>query len=143
MNQIIERFKSQVGKEITESPSPVGRWLGGILREIEEGKVVADITIRPEMTNPIGMVHGGTLALISDEMIGVAVASLNLQTFFVSINLNTEFLFGAKNGETIRAVSEIIRKGKTVINAECKIYNLSGKLLSKSTSNLVATSIEK
>lgn len=143
MNQVLESLKKSIGREITESPSPVGKWLGGVLIDIEEGRATVDFTVRPEMTNPMGMVHGGTLALIADEMIGIAVATLNNSNYFVSINLSNEFLYGAKKGETIRASSEIIRNGKNVINAECKIYNLSGKLLSKSSSNLVVTNIEK
>jgi len=143
MNQIIERFKAQIDKEITQSQSPVGMWLGGVLREIEEGKVTIDLVVKSEMTNPAGMLHGGASALIADEMIGITVATLNLPMFFVSVNLSTEFLYGAKKGDTVRAKAEIIRKGKTIINAECKIYNLEGKLLAKASSNLVASGIEK
>lgn len=143
MNQILEQFKSNIDKEIVKSPSPVGTWLGGVLRNIEEGKCTVDITVKPEMTNPMGMIHGGSIALICDEMIGIVVASLNMPYFFVSINLHTEFLYGAKKGETIRATAEIIRKGKNVINAESKIYNLDGKLLAKASSSLVSSNIQK
>ena len=48
MNKIVEFFKTQVGKEVTESPSPVGRWLKATLIEVDEGKLVADIVVREE-----------------------------------------------------------------------------------------------
>jgi acyl-coenzyme A thioesterase PaaI-like protein len=52
-----------------------------------------------------------------------------------------DFLFGAKAGEKVTAVSEIYRVGKKIANIEAKLYNEEGKLLAKSTSNLAATSI--
>ena len=140
MNKTIEHFRKQLGKIVTETPSPVGIWLKGKLIDIELGSLTADIEIRPEMTNPAGMLHGGSAALICDELIGAAVASLEKPVPFVSANLHTEFLRPAKKGDIIRAKSEIIRNGRNMINAECKIYNQKGKLLVKAQSNLVAVS---
>ena len=137
MNKTVEFFKKQIGKPIKETPSPVGLWLGGTLTDIEEGSLTADIKIRTEMTNPEGMLHGGTAALICDEMIGAAVASLEKGNFFVSINLHTEFLRPAKKGDTIRAKSQVIKNGKNVINAECKIFNSQNKIVAKAQSNLI------
>lgn len=138
MNKTIEHFKQQIGQTITQTPSPVGLWLKGKLVDIELGSLTADIVIREEMTNPAGMMHGGAAALICDEMIGAAVASLEKTVPFVSVNLNTEFLRPVRKGDTVRAKSEIVRNGKTVINAECKIYNQQAKLVAKAQSNLVA-----
>ena len=135
MNKIVDFFKGQIGKTITNSPSAAGNWLQGKLIEVEEGRIVAEYTVREEMTNPAGMLHGGIIALISDELIGATIATLDLQNFFVSINLHTEFLYGAKKGETITASTEIIRKGKNIINSECKIYNKEGKLIAKASAN--------
>lgn len=138
MNKTIEFFKRQLGKTITESPSPVGRWLKGTLVDIVPGSLTAEIEVREEMTNPGGMLHGGSAALICDELIGAAVASLEKPLPFVSVNLHTEFLRPAMKGDIVRAKSEVIRNGKTVINAECKIYSQQGKLLVKAQSTLTA-----
>jgi uncharacterized protein (TIGR00369 family) len=138
MNKTIEYFKQQIGQTITQTPSPVGLWLKGKLIDIELGSLTADIVVREEMTNPAGMLHGGSAALICDELMGAAVASLEKPNPFVSVNLHTEFLRPIRKGDTIRAKSEIIRNGKNVINAECKIYTAQGKLAVKSQSNLTA-----
>lgn len=139
MNKIVEFFKAQVGKEISESPSPVGRWLKGTLIEVEEGKLTADITVREEMTNPIGTLHGGMIAAIADEMIGATIATLDLPNVYVSVNLNTDFLHPAKLGEVVRAKAEVVRKGKNIIHTECTIFNSKNKLVAKSSSNNIKT----
>lgn len=137
MNQTVEFFRSQIGKVIEHTPSAVGMWLKPVLRDVSEGGLTAEIVVREEMTNPMKMLHGGMIALISDETIGAAIATLELPDFFPSVNLHTDFLYGAKLGETITAKAEIIRKGKTIINTECRIYNSDNKLIAKSTSNSI------
>lgn len=142
-NPVVEQMLSQIGQSMHKSPSAVGRWLNGTLLSVEEGKVRVEFVVRPEMTNPMNILHGGTSAMIMDETIGVAVHSLNNEHFFTSINLAVDFLAPAQEGERIIAVAEIIRLGKTVINAECRILSESGKIIAKGMSNLVRTRLEK
>ena len=139
MNKVVAFFKSQIGKEIVESPSPVGMWLRPVLINVEEGSITADIKIRDEMSNPAGTVHGGIYALIADEIIGATIATLDLPVFFASVNLNTDFIYPVKKGEIVTAKTEIIRKGKNIIHTECKIYNSEKKLVAKACSNNIKT----
>ncbi|MCD4791959.1 MAG: PaaI family thioesterase [Bacteroidales bacterium] len=140
MNKTVEFFRNQIGKEITQTPSPVGMWLKPVLREVSEGSVTANITVREEMTNPAGMLHGGIITLIADEIIGATIATLELPDFFPSVNLYTDFLYPVKKGETVTARTIIIRKGKNIINTECKIYNSENKLIAKANSNNIKVS---
>ena len=143
MNKVIAFLEKQKGQIITESPSPVGVWLQGKLIHVEEAKLIVEFVVRKEMTNPMGMLHGGMIALIADELIGATVATLDLGRFYVSINLNTDFLYGAKLNQTITAETEIIRQGKNMINAECKIYNSDKKIIAKASSNLSISNLKK
>ncbi len=141
MKTPLDFFKSQIGKHIENGPSPAGNWLKGVLKEAEEGKLVVDFLIREEMSNPAGMLHGGIISLIADEMIGMTIATLNLKNYYVSINLNVDFLFGIRKGETVRAVSKIIRKGENIVNTECQLFDLNNKLLAKVSSNSILSKI--
>lgn len=135
MNKTLAFFKEQIGKELIHSPSPVGIWLKPVLKDIEEGTLKAEFIVRKEMTNPAGTLHGGIITLIADEMIGATIATLELPTLYVSVNLYTDFLNIAKLGETVTAETKIIRKGKNIINTECMLYNSKGILIAKSYSN--------
>ncbi len=135
MNKTVEFLKAQIGKENIESPSPVGMWLKPVLLLAEEGHLKAEITVRAEMTNPAGTLHGGMIALISDEMIGATVSSLDFPEFFPSINLYIDFLNSVKAGAKITAEAFVIRKGKSIINTECRIYNEDNTLIAKAQSN--------
>lgn len=142
-NPIVESLQAKIGQKVKDSPSPVSKWLRGTLVSVEEGKLRVEFKIRKEMTNPMGILHGGAATLIMDDMIGATVYTLNRDHFFTSTNISVDFLNPAKKGERIIAVAEIIRAGKTIINAECRLFSEQGLLIAKSMSNLVRTHIEK
>lgn len=140
---MIEQFKQMIGQEAKNvSPSPYGRWLNGKLLEAEEGKLKVSFKVREEFTNPAGIVHGGVLAGIIDEVLGMTTFTLGRDGFFVAVNLNVDFLRAAKAGEEIIVNSEVVRAGKSIAHVECQIVNSEGKLLAKATSNLLKTVIK-
>ena len=138
---MLEAFKQLIGQHAeSNSPSPLGRWLNGKLIEAEIGKLTVEFLIRDEMTNPAGIMHGGIAAAIMDEVIGMTTFTLGEKAFFAAANINVDFLRPGKKGEYVRAVSEVVRSGKTMAHVECRIYNEENKLISKASSNMVKTS---
>jgi len=143
MNKIIEFFKANIGKNAADiSPSPLGRWLNGKLIAAEEGSVEVEFVVREEMTNPAKILHGGTIASMLDDVMGMTVFMLGRESFYTTVNLNVDYLLPAKVGDTILAKSKIIRAGKTVINIECAIYNIDKKIVAKCSSNMVVTGVK-
>jgi acyl-coenzyme A thioesterase 13 len=138
-NKVVAYLKSYLNKPMLESPSAVGAWLQGVLKEVEEGQVTIEYTIRRDMTNSANTLHGGMASAIIDDAIGVAVFSLGLGVFYTSINLAVDFLSSADTGEVITVKAAIVRKGSRVINAECSIRGAVGNLVARATSNLIST----
>ncbi len=144
MNQALAYLQSRIGLSFGEAhPSPVGRWLNGTVRAVESGEFVADFVVRPDMVNPVGILHGGIMATIMDEAIGIAIYTLDDTNFFASINLAVDFLRSAKLGEVITAHARVVRRGRRIVNAECQVHNASGELLAKGSCNCVMTEMSK
>ena len=138
-NPRIEFLKSQIGKPVDSLRSPLGNWLNGDLVSVDENEIVASFVVRKEMTNTLGILHGGAAAAIIDDIIGAAVFGLNKENIYVTVSLTIDFLDNAKEGETIFAKTKVMRSGKTLINVECHLLNTDQKILAKGTSNLVVT----
>ncbi len=141
-NPIIEYLKSEINKPITKSISPSSLWLKGTLLEVEKGYCSISYKIRKEMTNPVGTIQGGVMAALIDDTMGLAFYTLFQQQMFTTTNLNVNFLFGAKEGETVVVKAQVVRIGKKIANIECKVYNEKNDIITTSTSNLVVTSIK-
>jgi acyl-coenzyme A thioesterase 13 len=130
------------GKLVEDSRSPAGNWMRFTLEQIEKGKATISMEVREEMTNPYGNIHGGMMALVMDEAIGWAVVSLDTDNNYTSLNLNVDFLYAIKQGDRLKATSEIIRAGKKIIHVECRVYDMQERLLGKASSNLIATGMK-
>ena len=140
-NQVLEFFKSNIGKSAEEAgtPSPYGRWLNGTLIAAEEGELTIEVVVRKDMCNPGGILHGGVATGMMDDLIGMTTFSMGTQAFYATINLSVDFLFAAKPDEKLTVKSKIVRMGKKIAHAEGEIRNEAGQIVAKCTTNLVAT----
>ncbi len=141
-NPVLQFFQSQIGKPFDHSQLSLSNWLGGTILEVEEGTMKLSFQVRKDMTNPVGILHGGAASAIIDDVIGMTVYALGKEFVYVTVSLSIDFLDNAKEGETIYAKTKVIRNGRTLVNAECQLINEAGKILAKGTSNLVATTIK-
>jgi len=141
--KVLEYIKeTYLGKEVTDSRSPAGNWLQFTLEHVEKGRAVLNMLVREEMTNPYGHIHGGMMSLVIDEAIGWGVVSMDTELHYTSLTLNVDFLFAIKAGERLRAESKVLRVGKKIINVECHVYDLTGRILARANSNLIVTGME-
>ena len=125
-----------VGRQIPAQLSPVGGWLGGTLLRLVEGEVAASYTVRAEMTNPSGILHGGIMATMLDELMGFTVFVLDDESFYATINLSIDFLASARIGEEVIGATRVIRRGRRVVNVEGTLSRPDGTLIARATSNL-------
>ncbi len=137
-NPKLSWLKAHIGKSTKNSPSPFAHWLDGILEEVEFGQLSIRFTVRSDMTNPHGMLHGGVISGMLDDVIGTTVATLDKEQPFVSINLSVDFVQGARVSDEVIAKAKVIRNGRTAVYVQAELFNQSAKLLAVATSNLVA-----
>ncbi|WP_290791542.1 PaaI family thioesterase [Flavihumibacter sp. UBA7668] len=144
LNQPLLKLQEYIGQPAPKGISPVFNWLAPQLTHAEAGHVRFDYTISKEWLNPMQTLHGGVMATIMDDAIGVAVFSLGLPTYFTTINLSVDYFVPANPGEKVSAKAEVIKAGRQVIHAICEVrHSGTGKLLARATSNLMKTSKEK
>lgn len=138
MNKTLAMFESLVGQDSSQSISPLMRWLNPTLLSAKEGKLEFSYVIREEMTNPIGILHGGTTAAIIDDAVGATVFSLGKPNIYTTVNLAVDYFASAKVGDTIIAIASITKNGNQIINTNCEIWNADRtRMIAKGHSNLI------
>lgn len=135
-------FRSQIGQQMTQNPSGLGRWLNGKLIDIQTHSMAVEFIVREDMTNPMMTLHGGAAASIMDDIVGMLVFTLGREYAYTSVNLNCDFLNAARVGDVLTARAEIIRAGKNVIHCEARITNADQKIIAKCSTNLIQTSMK-
>lgn len=132
-----------IGKEVSGSPSPFMNWLKPVILKVEEGSLEFQYTIRNEMTNPFGTLHGGVTAAIIDDAMGATLIAYGEPVFHVTINLSVDYFLPAKEGDIIIAETQVVKKGRQIVNIHCNVWNENKtKLIAKGYSNLIKTEIK-
>jgi uncharacterized protein (TIGR00369 family) len=99
------------------------RFLGAI----DETHVAAEMPVTDEMTNPLGIPHGGSIATLVDFTAGMACALFFPYPCSTS-DLQLRYLAPAR-GTLIRAEATILRSGKRLVVVEVRVLDEDGTLL--------------
>ena len=83
--------------------------------EIEHGRVVLRLDVRPDFLAPNGFIHGGTVVTLADTCCGFgSLASLpEGATGFTTVELKTNFLRTAGAGAALRCEATLAHGGRT------------------------------
>lgn len=139
LNPRLDFFRAMIGRDMRDSISPLGRWLNVTLQQVEEGRLVANLVVREDLTNPAGVLHGGAACALLDDLIGAMVFTLNREQLYVSVNMNVDFLHAARLGDQLTVTAEAIRMGKNIVHCEGRIVADTGKIIAKCSTNLIQT----
>ncbi len=83
-------------------------YLGIRTTEVGPGTMTAELDIRPELLNPFGSAHGGTLAALADHVLGAVLYPLIPRgAWAATTELKLNFLAPVSDG-VLRARSEVI-----------------------------------
>ena len=99
--------------------------------EIDPELTVAELEVKPELTQPVGVLHGGVLTTLADTACAVsALANLPDPTLHVlTTELKINFLSNIGQGK-VRAEARPVQVGRRLMVIECRIFSDTGKLLS-------------
>jgi uncharacterized protein (TIGR00369 family) len=117
---------------------PVGILLGTeyVSYDIASGTVHMRFTAAPSFVNPAGMVHGGMLAAMMDELLAVTMtATMREGQFNVTLDLGTRFLKAAQTG-VIEGHGKVVKRGRSVGFAEGELRNAAGDVLARGNATM-------
>ena len=105
------------------APPPIATLLGGTIEkvDVQAGRLRARYEASATFLNPAGMVQGGMLsAMLDDLSAGLVDASLMAGEGVVTLNLNVSFLRPAVVG-TITGEARFIRRGRSVCHVSATL----------------------
>jgi len=129
------------GTGIKLDANPVFASLGAILEEAGEGEIVVSFMAGPETTQGNGVVGGGTLALMLDNAMAIAVMSaLGPGRVPTTVSLTANMLKPGLPGR-LMVRARVDRLGKTMAFASARLMGEDGALLATGTSSLAVLTL--
>ncbi len=113
--------------EAFREKSPVYRLFNMRLLMIREGYAEIEFPYKEELSRIGGMLHGGAIMTVIDQVCGLAAMTVNKGVNQVTMELKINFLKPlTKETQPYTAVGEVIRAGRTTIVCEGKVFNAKG-----------------
>jgi len=104
--------------------------LGIELSEVTKEKVVASLTVRPDMCTVAGVMHGGAIMAFADTLGAVGtIVNLPQGARTTTIESKTNFLAAAAVNTRVTGESTPVHRGKTTMVWQTRIVSESGKLV--------------
>ena len=101
--------------------------------EATRDRLVAELTVRPDLTTIGGRLHGGTIMALADT-VGATATFVNLPpgAGTTTLESKTNFFAGVSEG-VIRAETVPLHRGKTTQVWQTRVTDASGRLLAQVT----------
>ncbi|NPV26367.1 MAG: PaaI family thioesterase [Firmicutes bacterium] len=108
---------------------PFHRYLGLNLASVAPGQASVIIKVQPEHANLFEYAHGGIASALADTAMGMAIRSVGYSVVTVEMNIN--YIAGAKVGQTLTATATVLNIGKNIIVAETEVRDENNSLIAK------------
>lgn len=90
---------------------------------------VYGVVVTSEHLNPAGLVHGGVLCALFDHVVSAVAWEAVGRRACVTIQLNTQFLAPAREGQFLEACGRIVKTTNTLVFVEGSIETENTELL--------------
>jgi len=120
--------------------NPVTSWLNPTLISIDDTRMEVEILVRPEMADPIKILHGGMRATMLCDILGILANHGGAGVTSLTTSVSTECIGKAFVGEKVRVIANTVHKGGTLIYMSGEIRNEKGGLVATGKTTLFSIS---
>jgi uncharacterized protein (TIGR00369 family) len=110
---------------------PMYKLIGMQVVEARPGYSKFRLPFRKELTQPMGVMHGGAFAAVADSAVAIALWGLvGMDKIFTTIEMKINFIAPVASGEII-AEGNIVHCGRTTAIGDVTLKNEKGRLVGK------------
>jgi acyl-CoA thioesterase len=126
MNQNKEELAKAVVDHMMQHDG-FSQWMGVVVQEVREGYSRIQMTVRPEMVNGFGIVHGGIPFSMADS--AFAFACNNRNNLSVALDTSINFIKPVQVGDVLTAEATELHNGRSTGLYHIQIHNQHNDLV--------------
>ncbi len=112
-----------------DQPPPFAQTLGIVVTHYGKDRIAAELTVRPELGNRNGNMHGGAVMALADDLGGAAtIVNLPEGATTATIESKTNFFAAVAVGDVVTAECTPLHRGRTTMVWQTRITRGDGKL---------------
>jgi uncharacterized protein (TIGR00369 family) len=108
---------------------PFADFLGMKVTVVSRDLIIAELVVREELGNRFGILHGGAIMALADNLGGTAtIANLTEELTTTTVESKTNFFAGIPVGDTARAECTPLHRGRSTMVWQTRVTRGDGKL---------------
>lgn len=127
------QYLSAIGGRII---NPVTAWLNPRLIFIDDSRMECEFVVRPEMADPLGILHGSIRAAMLCDTLGILANHPGNEVSAITTGMTIDFIGKAFVGEKVRVIAEIINKGSWLVYMSGTIHNEKSRIVAQGSTRL-------
>ena len=115
--------------ELAHQQPPFAQFLGMKITHVSPQRVTAELVAREELNNRFGLLHGGAIMALADNLGGTATtANLKEGQSTTTIESKTNFFAAIPIGDTAYAECTALHRGRTTMVWQTRVTRGDGRL---------------
>ena len=115
--------------ELAHQQPPFAQFLGMKITHVSPERVTAELVAREELNNRFGILHGGALMALADNLGGTATtANLKAGQSTTTIESKTNFFAGIPIGDVAHAETIPLHRGRSTMVWQTRVTRGDGRL---------------
>jgi 1,4-dihydroxy-2-naphthoyl-CoA hydrolase len=133
----------EINQEAELQP-PFADFMGMKVTHVGKDKVLGELLVRAELNNRFGVLHGGAVMALADNLGGTAtIANLPVGARTATIESKTNFFAAIPVGDTARAECTPLHRGRTTMVWQTRITRNDGRLCALVTQTQIVIAPDK
>ena len=130
--------------ELAHQQPPFAQFLGMKITHVSPERVTAELVAREELNNRFGLLHGGAIMALADNLGGTATtANLKAGQSTTTIESKTNFFAAIPIGDTAYAECTPLHRGRTTMVWQTRVTRGDGRLCALVTQTQMVLTREK
>ena len=123
--------------------APISQFVGLQVEPGGLGEAIVRLPVSERMHNPMGVVHGGVIALLADAAMGIAFGRTLLDaSSFATMEMKVSYLRPVKES-LLTATAKLVGRGLRVGFVECVITDSRSKEIARASCTCTVNSLEQ
>lgn len=121
--------------------APISQLIGLQVEPGQSGEAVVHLPVSQKMHNPMGVVHGGVIALLADAAMGIAFGrTMSDPASFATIEMKVSYLRPVKE-TMLTATARLVARGLRVGFVECIITDARDREIARASCTCTVNSL--
>lgn len=121
--------------------APISQLIGLEVQPGQVGEAEVYLDVGERMHNPMGVVHGGVIALLADAAMGIAFGRTLLdQEGFATVEMKTSYIRPVKRSR-LRATAKLVQRGLRIGFVECEIVDARQRIICRASCTCTVNSL--